>query len=459
MKNTTRNLIVIMLFGISLAAMLTEGFLWKRSELSVLFRSQSVAEAAGERHFVPVRTLTENPAEPKFFACEELLARRIHVSGQAGTHRPENLPEFTQPAATTGFPTETVLITTATQAGDTATSSAVTTTTTATERTSRVTATTEGKETTTTGQTTASRKTSASQTTTTAKTTTTTTTASTAKPTGENANSYIREPDYRSPYYIVVYTGSQSAVVYGKDSAGQYTRTVKCFTVSTGKKGVSPTRTGIYRIRAKYRWRYLVGGVYGQYCSSISSSYLFHSVPYYRQDASTLENEEYDKLGRSASKGCIRMCVRDTKWIYDNAPIGTQVNIVNASGPAGPGVPRRNTASKYSGWDPSDRWASNNPYFSESAATTTKRTTTTTTTTTTTAKKTTTTTTTTTTVASATEKTTTVTTAAKPTTTTTTKATTTKATTTTTATTASTTTTSAPSPQPSEPSGEEDSAA
>ena len=39
------------------------------------------------------------------------------------------------------------------------------------------------------------------------------------------------------------------------------------------------------------------------------------------------------------------------------------VNIVNESGPPGPGVPRRNRDSAYDGWDPSDRWAQGNPYF------------------------------------------------------------------------------------------------
>lgn len=161
----------------------------------------------------------------------------------------------------------------------------------------------------------------------------------------------------------MVYKGSQSTVVYGKDHDGGYTRVIRTFTCSTGADS-SPTRIGTYKIRAKYRWRYLVGGVYGQYSSSISSSYLFHSVPYYRQDASTLENEEYDKLGSPASKGCIRMCVRDCKWIYDNCPIGTEVNIVNQSGPSGPGVPQRRADSAYDGWDPSDAWTQGNPYFS-----------------------------------------------------------------------------------------------
>ena len=172
----------------------------------------------------------------------------------------------------------------------------------------------------------------------------------------------IQPTEHSAKYFIVVYKGSQSVVVYGKDKNDDYTKSVKVFTCSTGKKS-SPTRTGKYRIRAKYRWRRLVGNVYGQFNSSIGNDYLFHSVPYYERDASTLENEEYDKLGTPASKGCIRMCVRDCKWIYDNCAIGTDVRVVNDSGPAGPGVPKRKTASRYRGWDPSDKWNDGNPYF------------------------------------------------------------------------------------------------
>ena len=205
------------------------------------------------------------------------------------------------------------------------------------------------------------------ETTTAAKTSKTTakTTKKTTTTTAAAANSLIMQlqpTDHSAKYFIVVYKGSQSVVVYGKDDNRDYTSKVKVFTCSTGASS-SPTRTGNYHIRAKYRWRALVGGVYGQFSSSISSSYLFHSVPYYRQDPSTLEDEEYDKLGSPASKGCIRMCVRDCKWIYDNCAIGTQVSIVNDSGPSGPGVPARQRASDHSGWDPSDRWASGNPYF------------------------------------------------------------------------------------------------
>lgn len=215
---------------------------------------------------------------------------------------------------------------------------------------------------------------------------------------------YIKDPNYKSKYYIVVYTGSQSVVVYGKDKNGAYNVKVKAFTVSTGKSS-TPTRKGLYKIRAKYRWRMLMGPCWGQWCSSISSSYLFHSVPYDKKSPNTLYNASYNNLGKAVSHGCIRMCVRDVKWIYDNCPIGTQVHVVWASGPKGDSVPKRKSGSKYSGWDPSDKWSEGNPYFSNESTTsllttTTKNTTaskdtsaSTTTTTTASAKKSTTTTT------------------------------------------------------------------
>ncbi|MBQ1555546.1 MAG: L,D-transpeptidase, partial [Clostridia bacterium] len=241
--------------------------------------------------------------------------------------------------------------TTSTSKTTTSTSKTTTSTSKTTTSTSKTTTSTSKTTTSTSKTTTSASKTttSASNTTTSASKTTTTTKAT--------------EQGGSSPYFITVYKGSQSTVVYGKNSNGAYTRIVKIFTCSTGRSS-SPTRIGTYHIRAKYRWRWLVGGVYGQWNSSISSSYLFHSVPYYKQDASTLENEEYDKLGTPASKGCIRMCVRDCKWIYDNCPIGTEVSIVNDSGPAGSGVPRRRTDEAYSGWDPSDQWSAGNPYYS-----------------------------------------------------------------------------------------------
>lgn len=206
-------------------------------------------------------------------------------------------------------------------------------------------------------------------------TTTTKITSTTLVPQKENDAQHIKNPNYKSKYYIVVYTGNQSVVVYGKDDTGAYSKIIKKFTCSSGNKSNSPTRKGLYAVKSKYRWQPLMGGVYGQYCSGIGSNYLFHSVPYAAKDPSSLYDASYDNLGRAVSHGCIRMCVRDCKWIYDNVPIGTQVNVVLVSGPAGAGVPKRKSGAKYRGWDPSDKWAEGNPYFDESedTKTTTKK--------------------------------------------------------------------------------------
>ena len=282
---------------------------------------------------------------------------------------------------TTAEETTTTASGTTTEATTAATTEKKTTTTTTAASTSKTTTSTTAKtttQTTTAAKTTTAKTTVAVETATEAKTTTTqkTTTATNpteihidtatepqateTKPAYANAE-YVVDPNYESPYYIVVFAGkSQSVAIYTKDAGGKYSVLTRCFTCSTGAPE-TPTRTGQYKIRAKYRWRWLEGNVYGQYNSSISSSYLFHSVPYLKENERTLDMTEYDKLGTQASHGCIRLCVRDTKWIYDNCPIGTQVNIVNKSGPSGAGVPSLNYDAKYKGWDPSDPH-SDNPY-------------------------------------------------------------------------------------------------
>ncbi len=181
----------------------------------------------------------------------------------------------------------------------------------------------------------------------------------------KNKNEYIINPDYKSKFYIVIYTKNQTLVAYKKDSNGGYTKKYRSIRCSTGVLRSTPTRTGVYRIEKKYRWYKLMGGVYAQYCSLISDEdgYYIHSVPYTEMDPSTMSDSAYDMLGKSASHGCIRLCTRDAFWVYLNMPVGTQVSVVDAKGPASETVPKRNTDPKYSGWDPSDKWSKGNPYF------------------------------------------------------------------------------------------------
>lgn len=156
------------------------------------------------------------------------------------------------------------------------------------------------------------------------------------------------------PYYISVNLTDNIVTVYERDGQGKYTVPKKAFFCSAGNH----TPTGTFRTSDKYQWRNLIGNVYGQYATRITGHILFHSVPYFKKDKSTLEYEEYNKLGSTASAGCIRMTVEDAKWIYDHCPSGTTVRMYRGKvqEPLQPKAPQKIDPkdAKYRGWDPTD---------------------------------------------------------------------------------------------------------
>lgn len=179
-----------------------------------------------------------------------------------------------------------------------------------------------------------------------------------------NFNVKVLEYDKLS-YYIKVNCGNQTVTVYTTDESGQYTIPIKRMICSTGN---STPHEGVYGISDKYKWRYLVGDVYGQYATRITGSILFHSVPYTDKDKSTLEYWEYDKLGQPVSRGCVRLTVEDAKWIYDYCKEGTKVEFCDNDSQDKTGVKKvQMKISGYSeelrGWDPTDPDPSN-PWLS-----------------------------------------------------------------------------------------------
>ena len=156
------------------------------------------------------------------------------------------------------------------------------------------------------------------------------------------------------PFRIRINRALNNVTVYGMDRDGLYTIPVKAMVCSTG----AATPLGTYNTEEQYRWRALFGNVYGQYAVRIVDNILFHSVPYYSMSPDDLEYEEYNKLGTAASMGCIRLCVRDEKWIYDNCPLGTEVELYDDPddpGPLGKPVPLTiDLSSPNRGWDPTD---------------------------------------------------------------------------------------------------------
>ena len=164
-------------------------------------------------------------------------------------------------------------------------------------------------------------------------------------------------------YYIKVNYGAQVVTVYTQDSNGDYTVPVKAMVCSTGT--YTPP-SGVYRTLGKGNWWPLMGDVYGQYSTWICRDILFHSVPYLTKgDKSSLEYWAYDQLGQRVSMGCVRLTTADALWIYNNCPVGTQVEFYASSNPGPLGKPSTrkisDAPSDVRGWDPTDP-DSDNPW-------------------------------------------------------------------------------------------------
>lgn len=161
-----------------------------------------------------------------------------------------------------------------------------------------------------------------------------------------------------STYQIKINKQQNCVTIYKLDGQGKY-KPVKAMVCSTGWA----TQTGTYSLGEKMRWHVLDGPCYGQYCTRIYGGVLFHSVWYTGQNnPGTLSVSSYNKLGTTASHGCVRLCVADAKWIYDNVPSGTPVIIYNSSNPGPLGKPEAIKIPYSTPWDPTDIWSSGNPW-------------------------------------------------------------------------------------------------
>lgn len=157
-------------------------------------------------------------------------------------------------------------------------------------------------------------------------------------------------------YYLQVNKGTNVVTVFTYDGTP-----VHSFICSVG----NATPTGTFYTSQKLRWHTLMGPSYGQYCTRITGSILFHSVFYnVNGDPSSMPYSAYNKLGTTASHGCVRLTVADAKWIYENCPLRTMVVIINGApynDPLGkPEAIKVNTGA-VTGWDPTDPMEGN-PY-------------------------------------------------------------------------------------------------
>ena len=149
-------------------------------------------------------------------------------------------------------------------------------------------------------------------------------------------------------YYLKVNKGTNVVTVYTHDD--------KPYTAFVCSAGYA-TPIGTFYTMNKYTWWVLDGPSYGQYCTRITGSILFHSVWYYEQNKTTQSYVQYNRLGSLASHGCVRITTAAAKWIYDNCPLQTKVIIFNGTSsddPLGKPASIKVSSSVRMGWDPTD---------------------------------------------------------------------------------------------------------
>lgn len=128
------------------------------------------------------------------------------------------------------------------------------------------------------------------------------------------------------PYQIRVNRTSCQITVFAKDGSNGWIIPVKSITCSVGNP-ITLTPAGTFYIGDQDRWHILMGPSWGQWTSHVVNGIFIHSVAGSSTSQYNLSSWDYNMLGQPASHGCIRVCVRDAKWIYDNCGRGTAVII------------------------------------------------------------------------------------------------------------------------------------
>ena len=137
-------------------------------------------------------------------------------------------------------------------------------------------------------------------------------------------NAVTSDKPYHS-YLLKVDISEQRVYAYAW-SGDNYNKLVNKFKCSTGLPK-TPTPKGTYQDSTGpgRRWHYFKEfGVWAQYAFYIQGNVMFHSVLYEKKGGSPTSGSVHN-LGRKASHGCVRLAVKDAKWIWENCGVGTTV--------------------------------------------------------------------------------------------------------------------------------------
>ena len=132
----------------------------------------------------------------------------------------------------------------------------------------------------------------------------------------------------RIPYRIDVSIDNQTVTVYQLNESGQYDQ-VQQFSCSTGLGNSTPRGIFLDGYPAN-RWHHFKKfDCWAQYSYEIEGNIMFHSVLYSEKDTSTLRKGSVYALGSPASHGCIRLSVKNAKWLFEHCKRGTVVILIS----------------------------------------------------------------------------------------------------------------------------------
>ena len=152
-------------------------------------------------------------------------------------------------------------------------------------------------------------------------------------------------PDDGLPYYLYMEKGSFTLTIYAKDENGDYTVVYAAYRVAHGG---NKTPAGKFTLTdTRERWRDFKDGGTVQYATKYEGHLYLHSPLYATADPAQMWPKYYDGdkgIGLESTGGCLRMVTEAAKFIYENCPSGTTLEIVNGSpkGTASDDIPGRN---------------------------------------------------------------------------------------------------------------------
>ncbi len=141
------------------------------------------------------------------------------------------------------------------------------------------------------------------------------------------SESAVKSDQYVAPYMAKVIRSKSRVYILGWTGSG-YTKEVKTFKCSCGARS-TPTLSGVHQAVGQVaEWYYMPNSsVWVRYAFKIKGNFFFHSVLFNSKGAKYPTSSSVRNLGTNVSHGCIRLAVKDAKWIYTHCTPGMTVDI------------------------------------------------------------------------------------------------------------------------------------